>query len=945
MKKEIPSMAPRMLAHIDYGPVLEYMTDGFIALDFEWRYLYVNRHAAELIGVPRDALIGKTYFECFPDAIGSGFQQACEKALRERIPVRIEECYRPWQRWFEKHIYPTPDGIAVFFHEITDRRAAEEELKRNQMRLQESLRLADIGYWEWDAATRKLLCSQELCQMLGYETVEHIGDFSDFISNVHPDDRRKLSSTRYKALHDKIPWNIEYRFLYPGGQLLYIHERGTVQVSADGETSRLFGYAQDISSLRQAEQALIESEGLFRSVFEQAAVGITLTRLDGSYGMANRKFAELLGYTVDELCKLDFQSITHPDDLAPDLEQVNRLLQGQYDTYSMEKRFLHKNGGFIWSNLTVSLRKDEQGQPLHFIAIMEDITARKQVEQKLFEQQKLTQFILDSLPLNIYFKDENGRYLMLNEEAAKTVGMSKQDAVGKSDFDFFSEKTANEILADDRYFLATHDNSLREATLSRAGTERIVLSGKRKIQLENAPPKLLGFSLDITERKQNELRAQYLATHDTLTGLPNRGLLQDRLEHAIALAHRTARMVAVLFFDLDRFKLINDSFGHKSGDELLQIMASRLKQVVRDGDTAARLGGDEFVVLLEDIEADEEVTHVAEKILETLRAPLVLNGQELIISTSIGISVYPKDHQNADTLLKDADIAMYHAKAGGGNSFRFYDNDMNRLALHRLLTENRLRRALELEQLVLYFQPFIDLKTGWIAGMEVLMRWNHPAKGLVGPDQFMSVAQETGLIVGLSQKVLQEACRQYRRWQDKGLSGLQMAVNLSAQQLGPNKLVNIVRDILNETGMPPSLLKLEITESELMEDVERAKETLHELSAMGVEIAIDDFGTGYSSLSYLKALPIDTLKVDRSFVHEVDTDEDDAAIVGATIGMAHHMGLKVIAEGVENATQLDFLTQHHCDLGQGYFFSPPLSSDAMESLLRSHRRFDLHPNR
>jgi diguanylate cyclase (GGDEF)-like protein/PAS domain S-box-containing protein len=942
MKRGSQAEADMTLANTAYDLVLEYMSDGFVALDSEWRYVYVNAHAARLYGIDRASFIGKKYLECFPEAKDSAFHKAYEKVMTERMPLSIEEYYEPWKRWFESHIYPTLNGIAIFFHEITQRKTLEDELKRSRMRLAETQILANIGYWEWEAASGKLLCSAELCQIFGYEPVEDCTDFSGFLSAVHAEDRAKLSNVRRQALHDKTSWETEYRIVRADNQTLHIHERGVVQRSPDGTTTRLFGYAQDISMLRRFEHALVESEDLFRSVFEQAAVGITLTRLDGSYGRANQKFAELLGYTVDELCMLDFQSITHPDDLAPDLELVNRLLQGECETYSLEKRFLHKKGEFIWCNLTVSLRKNDQGKPLHFIAIMEDITARKQVEQTLFEQQKLTQFILDSLPLNIYFKDENGRYLMLNEEAAKTVGMPKQDAVGKSDFDLFSEQTANEIVADDRYFLATHDNSLREITLSRDGLERIVLSGKRKIQLENSPPKLLGFSLDITERKKNELRAQYLATHDALTGLPNRSLLQDRLEHAIALAHRTGRMVAVLFFDLDRFKLINDSLGHKSGDELLQIMASRIKQVVRDGDTAARLGGDEFVVLLEDLEEDEEVTRVAEKILEKLRAPLVLNGQDLIISVSIGISVYPKDHQNAETLLKDADIAMYHAKAGGGNNFRFYDGEMNRLALHRLLTENRLRRALELEQLVLYFQPFIDLKTGRIVGMEVLMRWNHPAKGLVGPDQFMAVAQETGLIVSLSQKVLQEACRQYRRWQDKGLTGLQMAVNLSSQQLGPNKLVQIVRDILNETGMPPSALKLEITESELMEDVERARETLQELSDMGVEIAIDDFGTGYSSLSYLKTLPIDMLKVDRSFVHDVATDEDDAAIVGATIGMAHHMGLKVIAEGVENSSQLEFLMRHHCDLGQGYYFSPPLSSGAMESLLLARKSFPMH---
>jgi diguanylate cyclase (GGDEF)-like protein/PAS domain S-box-containing protein len=941
MKKEIPATAKIQLAHISYDPVLEYMTDGFVASDFQWRFTYVNQHAAHLVGAMPESLLGKKFFECFPEVSNTEFYKAYEKAMQERVSLHIEEYFVPWDRWFEKYIYPTSDGIAVFFHDITERRTAEEKLRRSQLRLSETQRLANIGHWEWDPATEKLICSQELCQIFGLEPIEHIGDFSTFLEKVHPEDRSRVGDIRCNALHEKIPWDMEYRIIHQDESIRYIHERGVVETGAEGKTTRLFGYAQEISSLRLAEQALSESEDLFRSVFEQAAVGITLTRLDGSYAMANHKFAELLGYTAEDLCSLDFHSITHPDDLGPDMAQVNRLLAGDCKTYSMEKRYLHKNGSYIWCNLTVSLRRDRDGNPLHFIAIMEDITDKKQAERELAQQQQLIEFIIDSLPLNVFLKDESGRYLMFNEEAARTAGISKRDAIGKSDFDIFPEETAKRILEDDRYALASNDESLREVPIVSHGKERIVLAGKRTLHLQHMPPMQLGFSIDITDRKQNELRIQYLATHDALTGLPNRNLLQDRLEHAISLAHRSRNMVAVLFFDVDRFKLINDSFGHRVGDELLQIMASRLRQVTQSGDTASRLGGDEFVVLLEGISSNEEVIHAAEKILASLHEPLTLNQQELVVSVSIGISVYPNDHQNAETLLKDADIAMYHAKAGGGNNFRFYDSEMNKLAFQRLTTENRLRKALELDQVVLYYQPFVDLKTGKISGMEVLMRWNDPLKGLVGPDQFMAIAEETGLIVGLSQKVLQEACRQCRRWHDMGLTGLQLSVNLSAQQLGPYNLVRTVKEILTETGMPSSSLKLEITESELMEDVERARKTLNELSAMGVEIAIDDFGTGYSSLSYLKTLPIDTLKVDRSFVRDLATDEDDAAIVGATIGMAHHMGLKVVAEGVETLSQLDFLTGHQCDLGQGYYFSPPLPADAMQSLLHSHRLFPM----
>jgi diguanylate cyclase (GGDEF)-like protein/PAS domain S-box-containing protein len=930
------------LGQIEGGSFLDYMTDGFLTLDFHWRYTYVNIHAARLCGRTPEEMTGKTFLECFPEARDSNFYAAFHKAMHEKTYVHIEEYFLPWKRWFDVHIYPVPGGIVVFFHETTERRIAEQELKNNQLRIKEIKRLANIGSWEWDAQTETLTCSETLGRIFGYEPVVHVGDFANFMMHVYPEDRPELCKVRGNALQDRKSWDADYRILRLDGDVRHIHEHGIVPQAPDGKIAKLFGYAQDITSLRHTEQALSESEDLFRSVFEQAAVGITLTQLNGRYAKVNEKFASLLGYTVAEMMQRDFQSITYPDDLAADLALVDQLLGNECTTYSMEKRFLHKSGAIVWSNLTASLRRDKNGEPLHFIAVMEDITVRKETERRLQQQKQLTEFIVDALPLNVFLKDERGRYVMFNEEAARTAGISKEQAIGKTDFDLFPEEAARIILDDDRYVRETNDVSLREIPITFQGKERTVLAGKKFVNLGDGPPRMLGFSIDITDRKQSERRVQFLASHDALTGLPNRSLLHDRLEHAIALAQRSGRMVAVLFLDLDRFKLINDSFGHKSGDELLQVMAGRLRQAIRAGDTAARLGGDEFVVLLEELESEDEASHIAVQILAKMLQPVALNDQEFVISTSIGISLYPKDHHNAETLLKDADIAMYHAKADGGNTFRYFAGQMNALAFQRLATENRLRKAVEGEQLVLHYQPLVDLATGNIIGMEALMRWNDPVRGLVAPDQFFAIAEESGLIVGLCQKVLHEACKQHCLWEEKGWNGLQMSVNLSAQQFGPLDLVETVKAVLDETGMQPTSLKLEITETELMQDVARAKETLHELAGMGIELAIDDFGTGYSSLSYLKTLPIDTLKVDQSFVHDVVTDEDDAAIVRATIGLAHHMGLKVIAEGVESYEQLEFLKAHYCDIGQGYYFSPPLAAEAMEVLLARHTPFPLN---
>jgi diguanylate cyclase (GGDEF)-like protein/PAS domain S-box-containing protein len=591
---------------------------------------------------------------------------------------------------------------------------------------------------------------------------------------------------------------------------------------SEGNASGLFGYLQDTTRAWKAEQDRRESEERFRSMFEQAAVGITLTQLDGKFAQVNQRFASLLGYTPEELSQLNFQKVTHPDDLAVELPMLDRLLRGESETYTMEKRYLRKDAETRWINVTVSIRRDADGAPRQFIAVAEDISARKQVEEDLRSQQ---------------------------------------------------------------------------------------------------------------------LRAQYLASHDSLTGLPNRSLLHDRLNHAIAHAHRANRMVAVMFLDLDRFKLINDTLGHKSGDLLLQTMGGRLQEIMREGDTVARLGGDEFVILVEDLANEEEATNIAEKVLAQISVPAPLDGHQLVLSTSIGVSVYPKDSQNAHVLLKQADTAMYQAKETGGNGLRYFDPEMNSHVFQRLVIENGLRRALELDELALRYQPMVDLKTGRIVGMEALVRWNHPEKGLLGPDEFISVAEETGLIIELGECVLRKACKQQQEWHEHGLPGVRMAVNLSAKQFGPRNLVSRVRAVLDETGMDPSLLKLEITETGLMQDVARTQDALLELSAMGIELAIDDFGTGYSSLSYLKTLPIDTLKVDRSFVNDVAVDTDDAAIVSATIRLAHSLGLRVIAEGVETLTQLSFLALQRCDEGQGYYFSSPLAPGDMENLLRAGKLF------
>jgi diguanylate cyclase (GGDEF)-like protein len=426
---------------------------------------------------------------------------------------------------------------------------------------------------------------------------------------------------------------------------------------------------------------------------------------------------------------------------------------------------------------------------------------------------------------------------------------------------------------------------------------------------------------------------EHLAYHDTLTGLPNRQLFLDRLDVAIASAHRSGTQLGVFFLDLDRFKLINDSLGHSVGDKLLQVVARRIRALLRDDDTVTRIGGDEFTILVPSVEKVEDATIVARRVRETLKHPIVIDGRELFVSASIGVSLYPNDGDDAETLLKNADTAMYRAKTQGRDTVQLYAPAMNARALEQLTLENRLRRALPNGELELFYQPIVAMSTRRICAMETVLRWRHPELGLLTPDAFVALAETTGLIVPIGEWVLRTACRQLHEWQDAGLPELRASVNLSVRQLQQADFVSLISEILTETRIPPETLELELTESMAMQSDGDTLGKLRELKRLGVRISIDDFGTGYSSLSALRLFPADSLKIDRSFVGQIATDPDDAAIAEAVIALARSLKLHVIAEGVETREQLEFLRDHHCDYWQGFLFCQPRPAAACSAML------------
>lgn len=572
---------------------------------------------------------------------------------------------------------------------------------------------------------------------------------------------------------------------------------------------------------------------------------------------------------------------------------------------------------------------------------LRNIIQRKTIEESFYKEKTRAEIALNSISDAVICTDLYGNIDYLNIAAESITGWQRDEASGlpiEQVFKIINSATREPPDRNPVHLVLEQD----EAMGLSAGTLLIRRDG-REIAIEDSASPIHNWDGDITgavivfhdvsAALSMTLKMAHLAQHDFLTNLPNRLLLNDRIAQAITLAKRNNKQVAILFLDLDNFKHINDSLGHAIGDKLLQSVTQRLKRCVRSSDTVSRQGGDEFVILLSVGNSSIDTALTADKILSELSMPHAFDGSELHITTSIGISIYPEDGNDAETLIKNADTAMYHAKENGRNNYQFFRNDMNTRAMERILIETNLRHALDRQEFTLLFQPKINLNSGEITGVEALLRWNQSEWGEISPDIFVPIAEDCGLIVTIGHWVLLEACKQAKHWVDAGLPALVIAVNISAMEFHKKDFVDGVRTILKNTGLEARYLELEITESVLMSNAESSKSLLYELKDIGVRLAVDDFGTGYSSLSYLKQFPLDVLKIDQSFVNDIGSTGDSETIICAIISMGNSLKLRVIAEGVENAMQLEFLKIQHCEEGQGYLFSRPLTATNFSTLL------------
>ncbi len=568
-----------------------------------------------------------------------------------------------------------------------------------------------------------------------------------------------------------------------------------------------------------------------------------------------------------------------------------------------------------------------------------EIAKRRRIEEAVRQSEERYRTIMDEMEEWYFEIDLKGNFTFFNDILADALDFSRDELIGKNYQEFIKKEDSASISRLFQQIFKTGKSTRNfsyEFTRKNGSVASIEFSFFPK---RNKAGRIVGFrgvGHDITERKRAEDRIQFFATHDGLTGLPNRVLFSQLLNHAIESAKHHKRRLAVFFIDLDRFKIINDTMGHEAGDALLQQICVRFKQSLRAADIVGRMGGDEFIILIEEVRELGHVALVAHKILSNVMKPIVLLGEECRVTASMGISIYPKDGKDEQSLMKNADIAMYFAKEEGKNNYQFYSKDIKSRSIEHLAIENNLRFALERNEFSLHYQAKFDFRTKVISGVEALLRWQNPELGVVTPTQFIPVAEETGLIISIGKWVLETACAQSMAWQKQGLPAIRMSINLSPRQAEDDSLINDIKAILKNTGMAPNLLELEISESMVMHNPTRMISVLAEIKKMGVSLAIDDFGTSYSSLAQIKHFPFDTLKVDRSFIRNISENAEDMAIAKAIITMGKSLSLTVVAEGVETVEEMNFLKENSCDEMQGYYFSKPIAPEDFADLLRKY---------
>ena len=825
------------------------------------------------------------------------------------------------------------------FMDITERKMMEQALLKSEEKYRSILENIEEGYAELDLKGNLTFFNDALCRIHGYSWEETM-KMKSYRTIMDDDNAKKMFYYYNKAYSTgQSMKEVEYEIIAKSGQRRYLETSITPMKDAGGRVYAFRGILTDRTERRKAEEALRQSEQRYRTILEEMDEAYFEVDLAGNYTYVNDAISRLLGYPKEELIGTTFRKQVNEEDTVMLYDAFGRIFTTGKPVRDIAYKAIRKDGTIGYSEIAGFPIHNQKGEVVGFRGIGRNVTERKQMEEALRQSEQRYRTILEEMDEAYFEVDLTGNYTYVNDAISRLLGYPKEELIGTT-----FRKQVNEedtvMLYDAFGRIFTTGKPVRDIAykaIRKDGT--IGYSEIAGFPIQNQKGEVVGFrgiGRDVTERKRNEEQIKYMATHDALTGLPNRVMFSQMLNHAIQSAKRNKRKLAVLFTDLDRFKIINDTLGHEAGDLLLQTIAARFKQALRAMDVVARLGGDEFVILVEEVDNSGQLITVAQKILAAAMKPVSLMGEECRVTASIGISMYPKDGQDEQTLMKTADKAMYFAKEEGKNNYQFYSEGMTSQSIEQLSLETHLRLAMEHNELSLHYQAKLDFKTGAITGVEALLRWHSPILGDVTPTQFIPAAEDTGLIIPVGRWVIRTACTQNVAWQQQGLPPVCISVNLSLRQLRDENLIEDIKAALADSGMAPHLLELEITESMVMHNPVRMVAILMKIKEMGVRLAIDDFGTGYSSLAQIKRFPIDTIKVDRSFIRNVPEDYEDKAIIEAIISMGQTLSLTVVAEGVETQEQMNYLKEHSCNEMQGYYFSKPVSADEFASLLKTN---------
>lgn len=805
----------------------------------------------------------------------------------------------------------------------------QEQIKKDlfisEARLAEAQSIAQMGNWEWRLDTGLWYCSTEIFTILGTPEQDFKNGMEDVLSFVHDDDREMVEQAFSNAIENNMAFVLEFRIIQPLGNEIVVKSQGKAIANKKGEITHVSGILQDITHTNETYKQL----HLLAAALEVSADSIIITDKEGSIVWANPAMTRLSGYKYTEL-------IGQTPKMWNSLHQDQTIFQDLWATIKSGKTWnselinRKKNGEEYLEEQTITSVTNERDEISHYVSIKRDITARKESDAKNLQAAQVFEHSIEG----ILICDRQNNIIRINPAFSKITGYSEQDIIGKKpsilksgqhDESFFSEMWS--ALNKSGVWQGEVWNRRKNGEIY---PELLTISTLR--DNSDSIVEYIAIFADITDRKQDEEQIRRLAFYDSLTNLPNRSLSHEILNNALTLGCSNDKLIGILNIDIDRFFNINETMGHDAGDQLLQIIARRIIRCNNEMDKTARISSDEFTVICPDINNPSQLATKAQKILDSIAEPIMLNKQEVFITASIGISISPDDGDNDAILFRSAESARNHAKREG-NCYQFFNDEMNTQGFEQLVMKSSLRRALERNEFQLYYQPQVEIKSGKIVGAESLIRWMHPDLGLVAPNKFIPILEETGLITEVGEWVLKTACQQNKTWQDNGLDPIQIAVNLSPRQFRQQNLLTSIQKVLEETKLSPQWLELEVTESSIMDNPQEVSKTLKSLHKLGIKLAIDDFGTGYSSLNYLKIFPIDVLKIDRSFIRDITFDKDDETIVKTIISMGHNLGLKIIAEGVEREAQLDIIKQYHCEWHQGYYCSPPVPAEEFEKLL------------